>query len=332
MPWPVKTAALAALAAGLALAPPLAAQDTTLTLTKMVDVYDGQPLPLAPYEVRPGDTLSRILRRRGLNGPQALDLARRLNPGLVDADRLAVGQTLVLPGAREGELGEVVRVYERPQAGQSPARVVVWRKPDLADYPSGNEGPLGSEGAVVYRTVKIRPGDTLERLLRREGMDAPLIYNHLLKIVLNLNPQIKDPDLILAGAEVRLPAAGNYLAPLAGVGVADIKARAADQAALRLARRSSPLRLPTAAAESPKKALARVLADLGAEVEAGGEFPVAAFPGGRRVVIDWENRLPGKARLALPPGTAVFTPRRGESLEAALPRLLTALRLKTLDK
>jgi hypothetical protein len=99
----------------------------------------------------------------------------------------------------------------------SPAAAAVPRAPAASGgapprFP-GNEGPLSTApDGTVYRTVKVRPGDTLERLMRREGLDHNLIYRHLLKLTVELNPGLRDPDVIVAGAELRIPADGNYLA------------------------------------------------------------------------------------------------------------------------
>jgi cell envelope opacity-associated protein A len=75
-----------------------------------------------------------------------------------------------------------------------------------------NQGPLETNHAgVTYRTVKVRKGDTLERLLRREGLDKNLIYPHLIKLTVQLN-DLKSPNVISTGAELKIPALGNYLA------------------------------------------------------------------------------------------------------------------------
>ncbi|MDR1394868.1 MAG: LysM peptidoglycan-binding domain-containing protein [Deltaproteobacteria bacterium] len=72
---------------------------------------------------------------------------------------------------------------------------------------SGNDGPIeqASDG-TVYRTVRIRRGDTLEKILRREGVDPNLIYRQLIKVTLSLNPELKNPNIIATGAEIRIPA------------------------------------------------------------------------------------------------------------------------------
>jgi hypothetical protein len=73
-----------------------------------------------------------------------------------------------------------------------------------------------AQDGTVYRTVTVRRGDTLEKLLRREGLDRDLIYRHLIKLTVSLNPGLKNPNLIVAGAELRIPTTGDYLASLGG--------------------------------------------------------------------------------------------------------------------
>ncbi len=247
------------------------AADHTITLTKMVEVYEFEDLRVAvdQYRVARGDGLLKLLRERGVLTSSAdeakmLRLVKDLNPGLTDVNALEVGQVLNLPslpnaeeaapGADPAQMTETVKVYERSQSSQQPAKVVVRRHqpagaaaPDSAaeaatasastssassgdlDFPSGNAGPLSVDpgSQVVYRTVKVRPGDTLEKLMRREGMDSDLIYRHLIRITKRLNPDVRNADLILAGAELKIPAAGAYLTALAGVNPQEVKTAAA---------------------------------------------------------------------------------------------------------
>jgi LysM repeat protein len=63
---------------------------------------------------------------------------------------------------------------------------------------------------TVFRTVTVRKGDTLEKLLRREGVDPKLIYRTLIKVTLSLNPELRDPNVIAVGAELRIPSLGGY--------------------------------------------------------------------------------------------------------------------------
>jgi hypothetical protein len=80
-----------------------------------------------------------------------------------------------------------------------------------------NEGELSTApDGTVYRTVRVRQGDTVERLLRREGLDPDLIYRHLIKLTAEINPGLRNPNMIIAGATLRIPAQGAYLAAYTG--------------------------------------------------------------------------------------------------------------------
>lgn len=357
------------------------AANHTITLTKVVEVYEFEDVKvfINLYEVRRGDSISDILRERGVldaMGDEArmLRLVKNLNPELSDLNKIQPGQVLQLPTELAGESDEAyeaapvsadppiepatvtdtVKVYERSQPGQQSAKIVVMRhRPgqgtvELAsgaagvaqaaatsalDFPSGNSGPLAMEPGtgVVYRTVKIRRGDTLERLLRREGMDNGLIYAHLLKLTLELNPEIQNQDLIFTGAELRIPASGDYLAAI-GANPAAVK-----EAALARAEGRKPeegrgvLDLPNPATETAKNSLAIIFTRLGGHIDMRGrlvvprkglesiefntaQIPMVELPGERRVILDLERRLSYDTARALRamPGYGVFWPIRGD--------------------
>ena len=215
---------------------------------------------------------------------------------------------------------------------------------DLLDFPSGNIGPLFREQSskVVYRTVRIRPGDTLERLLRREGLPRAAIYRHILKITLELNPEIKNPDLILAGKELRIPAAGEYLT------AAGLDPREVREAALAINQRRRPApvamvastaenvrRLPDEEAETAKNSLGLIFTRLGDRVENQGslrldgaeenfELDAKAYPviytiSGAKLVLDLGSTLPRSTLEALRSRNFnVFRTRRGESLDRVI--------------
>ncbi|MDR1044385.1 MAG: LysM domain-containing protein [Candidatus Adiutrix sp.] len=403
-----------------------ATADHTITLSKVVEVFEFENLKVAvdQYQVQRGDSLSRLMRKRGLLKPggdegQLMRLVRSLNPDLRDLNRLEVGRVLNLPvlpdqsaevapaaaaspenkAARAGAPWpagpQLVKSYERPQSSQKSAEIRVMRDrslapPDLVqsvpaapevagdpsrpasagepegsgppapagpapaagplDFPSGNAGPLArAEGSgVVYRSVRLRRGDTLERLLRREGLPRDVIYGHLLKVTLELNPEIKDPNLIFAGAEIKIPAAGDYLAALAGLNPEEVKSAAADIARGRRPSggpgagagraRAEVLELPDEAVLSAQSSLGLIFTRLGGRVESLGRvllpaesaglqldtsaFPLAELPGGRRLVLDLGSRLPQAAVRSLRgQGYQVFRSGPRESLDRALSRL-----------
>jgi hypothetical protein len=129
----------------------------------------------------------------------------------------------------------------------------------------GNEGELSTASdGTVYRTVKVRSGDTLERLLRREGLDPDLIYRHLIRLTVDINPGLRNPNMIMTGAELRIPAIGPYLAAYGGgpelVQVADagpsVATDAPPAAAPRRGRRGARREQPAAAVPTAASAQA----------------------------------------------------------------------------
>ena len=231
--------------------------EQTITLTKKVEVYDLEETNGAvdQYQVKRGDSVLKILQKRGLlrggvSDEKLLDMVRRLNPNVKNLNTINVGENLNLPSAGAGKtpaLPAVKAAATSPPGDALPAAQVARQAPlgasatspasptsptSAPGFLSGNAGPLATEpnSQVVYRTVKIRPGDTLEKLLRREGMDVEMIYSHLLKTTRRLNPNMNNTDLIYAGAELKIPAAGAYLQNLAGVDPQAVKIAAAAQA------------------------------------------------------------------------------------------------------
>jgi len=244
----------------------------------------------------------------------------------------------------------VMRREARPSAGPASPSAAVSDPPEVSgeagggplDFPSGNAGALARDqvSQVVYRTVRIRPGDSLERLLRREGLPLGAIYRHMLKITLDLNPEIKNPDLILAGSELRIPAAGDYLT------AAGLDPREVREAALAISQRRRPApvrlaagaaetarRLPGEEAEAIKNALGLIFTRLGDRVENQGglrlagealeldtrTYPVIYTLSGVKLVLDLGSTLPQPTLAALrSQDFRIFRTRRGEPLEKIL--------------
>lgn len=58
----------------------------------------------------------------------------------------------------------------------------------------GTVGPCGAAGCVVHI---VRSGDTLGRIARRFGVS--------IRAILDVNPQLQDPNLIVTGQTLSLP-------------------------------------------------------------------------------------------------------------------------------
>lgn len=284
-----------------------------------------QPAEVRILRNRPSESLALAQNALGAQNLTTTDAGQlQTSPADPDASSdLALSQAIIQPPVIIG--GELAA---RAGSGNGASSTAV------TDYLSGNAGELSMDASsgVVYRAVKVRQGDTLEKLLRREGMHRDLIYGHLLKVTLRLNPDIKNQDLILAGAEIRIPAAGNYLTAMAGVDPEEVRSAAAAVAerrrpqgggagggANRLASSSSGAArsaaktttaavasLPDENSESAKNTLSLLFTRLGEKVDSRGqailrnelgggvELNTSAFP-----VVQLRNGI----RLALDPGS-----------------------------
>ncbi|MDR1110584.1 MAG: LysM peptidoglycan-binding domain-containing protein [Deltaproteobacteria bacterium] len=245
------------------------------------------------------------------------------------------------PGADETPAASPAAPLPRPQAAAA----------------SANEGPLATAAdGTVYRTVKVRPGDTLERLLRREGLDRDLIYRQLIKLTVALNPGLRNPNLIVAGAELRIPTSGGYLAggsPPAAVAVAPAGPAPPAAAPPPLApaageKYSTPTKrlpagpLPTMDSLNARSAIGIVFTRLGETMVGKGRLflpldepphfdidtattPILELGSGRKIVLDFSSAIPAdlaKRFVAKYGEYAIFQPERRETLDKALGRLL----------
>ena len=173
-PAPLLLAALVALAPAAArTAEPPPPQGTRLHFEKTLFV---QTTPTGRVfaesrRVRPGESLSRILRREYRVSeaalPEFLEAFRALNPG-VDPDRLAPGQVVRVPFKIEERLG----------------------------------GPGAGPRAETYT---VRPGDSLWRILRRRYGVPRGRMGAAVAAVVRANPDLRDPNRLLVGQRLRIP-------------------------------------------------------------------------------------------------------------------------------
>jgi len=140
---------------------------------------------LYTYTVKKGDTLSSIIKNiPGITEediPHNYQLIKELNPSLPDNDQLEVGQSLLLPGK------PVTAAQEKAEEN----------KPEVSSR-------LSSTQPKYY---KIRTGDTLFRIIRRElKIDTNINdIRKTLKTIKSINPSIKNVNRIYAGTVIKLP-------------------------------------------------------------------------------------------------------------------------------
>lgn len=125
------------------------------------------------WVVKSGESLERIARQALGNGKRWPEIAK-LN-GIENPDKIIIGQTLQLPG-------------QFAPAAVDPVRVDAPAAPKVAAAPAGG------------REYVVKKGDMLSVIAQRELGSAKLW-----KEIAALNPKV-DPDRLLVGARLRLPA------------------------------------------------------------------------------------------------------------------------------
>lgn len=136
------------------------------------------PQKLYNYTVKKGDTLSSIIRN--IPGITEADLfnnykiIKELNPNLKKPDRLEVGQSLVLPGRPVTEGAETGHIAQ-------------------ADI-----------SRPAFQNYKIKRGDTLYKIIRRELKVDHANVKEILQTVKAINPNIRNVNRIYAGDTIKL--------------------------------------------------------------------------------------------------------------------------------
>ncbi|MDR1080769.1 MAG: hypothetical protein LBQ79_07360 [Deltaproteobacteria bacterium] len=248
---------------------------------------EAEPTAKAPEEPLPEGTFRLVVGEAAEAAPSGAEAGPIPPQASTQAPSGAPGRT----GAMTPAVPAVAAPVQEP--APEPAGRAGSRRRSRASQAPSNPGELSTAAdGTVYRTVKVRSGDTLERLLRREGLDPDLIYRHLIRLTVDINPGLKNPHMIMTGAELRIPAIGPYLAAYGGgpelVQVADASDAVASDAApaansrrrTRERRRSRRDQAPPVQAEAPAAAQA-----------AGGRFRIntARLPAAPLPTADSQN-------------------------------------------
>lgn len=160
-------------------------------------VAEVPPSGARDYVVKSGDTLSEIAQRE-LGSSRRWQEIVALNPGL-DPARLRSGKTIRLPGdARVAGGGSAPKSAPAPKA----------------------EGPKKETVAASGRTHKVGKGENLWKIAERTLGDGKRW-----KEIAALNPSV-NPDKLVLGQVLKLPAGSTGAAPSAGTRVAAKKPQA----------------------------------------------------------------------------------------------------------
>lgn len=273
----------------LSLSGALWAEEGTVSMS-LVKTAEG-PKPRGKTQVhvvKKGEHLWKILRKKGmLDGPRSRELVEatlELNRGNRDLNLLRPGDRILLPIIDEAA------PTDPPQGG-----------------PSRGEAPKAREAAPekarkTFEVVKVKPGQSLIGIIEaRYRLSQSDLHNTYLPRFKELNPRIKDINLIVPGQRLRLPipeALEQGSAQVAPASLDEEKHDAADQG----------LRITSAT-------LARLFSSMGEDwidrgrhflpLKAGGQieldaelFPLLSLSTGMMVLVDLKGGLPDKiARL-----------------------------------
>lgn len=154
---------------------PVLALSEDITLIKRASRKGSPPGESTRYVVKPGDTLQKIFLKDF--GAKPGDLSslyrefRRINPNVTNLDRLRTNSSIAIP--------KVQRKVGRVQTPMKDAS---------GDY------------------IVIRQGQHLAKVLREVyGLSDDAIFKRYIKKIRELNPHIKNLNLVMAGQKIRLP-------------------------------------------------------------------------------------------------------------------------------
>jgi len=290
--------------------PALSEEEPTISLVKTIIVRDYKGLKVSSdvYVVRPDDYLTRILRDRGVIDQLILDRETRdlilaLNPKLKNPNLIFPGQKLILP---VGPVEDLRGVSDRAAVA------------DKEERPS-------------YTIRRVQKGEMLVQFLQQAGIPDKEIYDEYLKRCLELNPEIKNPNLIYPGQSIKIPLFGTAGKETAAVQTAPqqektekpkpqpapqaVKAPEDDLEAKETVKTPPPPPVPDDQTLATRTALGLIFTRMGEEflstgqhflpLKAGGQitlnaapFPIIKLRNGHRIILDLEKRLPEQmARL-----------------------------------
>ncbi|KUG23499.1 hypothetical protein ASZ90_006703 [hydrocarbon metagenome] len=150
---------------------------------------------LYTYKVKKGDLLSVIVRHiPGITEKDTssnYELIKKLNPHIPNLNKLEAGQTLILPGKP---------VMEPEGKTEAKEKEIKSKKTVTTGTKSTHKIP-----SAKARYYKIKKGDGLMEIIRRELKVAEADIPQTIKIIKSLNPRIKNVNKIHPGTVIKLP-------------------------------------------------------------------------------------------------------------------------------
>lgn len=146
----------------------------------------GKNILCDPYIVQQGEWIYKIFRQKGeiseRDYPAFLDILKNINPQIGDIDQIYPGNLVLIP----------LKIL-------TPDMLPLYSSESVAiPFASISDSPL--------KTVEVRKGDTVSKLLLEFYGGNTKAYRKALKRFKTLNPHISDPNRIIVGQKIQVPA------------------------------------------------------------------------------------------------------------------------------
>jgi LysM repeat protein len=243
----------------------------------------GREVVYERYQVKKGDYIWKIMRRRGLlekpNFTELYDEVKKLNPSLTNLDLIHPGETILIPLNIVSAKG----YEEEKELDREPEKELIdLDEEDLEDY-------------------VVKPGDSLTKIIKNKfDLPSDFAYEDYLKLVQKFNPALTNPDLIFPNQVIRLPIYSPEMVRM------PIKPQPEKPAPRKP---PPPIKKDSAEILALKQGLKTIFNQMGEEwvdsgeqfipLKSGGQvnlqadsFPILSLNNGRRIIVDTSNELP----------------------------------------
>jgi hypothetical protein len=243
----------------------------------------GREVVYERYQVKKGDYIWKIMRRRGLiekpNFTELYDEVKKLNPSLTNLDLIHPGETILIPLNIVSAKG----YEEEKELDREPEKELIdLDEEDLENY-------------------VVKPGDSLTKIIKNKfDLPSDFAYEDYLKLVQKFNPALTNPDLIFPNQVIRLPIYSPEMVRM------PIKAQPEKPAPRKP---PPPIKKDSAEILALKQGLKAIFNQMGEEWVDGGEqfiplksggqvnlqadsFPILNLNNGRRIIVDISKELP----------------------------------------
>ena len=292
----------------------------SISLTKTAgigkDIYevDNKKVLAEEYTIKEGEWVWQVLRQKGLlerrNLSELLLVLQALNKSISKLDLVHPGEKIIIP------------LKIAPVAGA----------PVLAAPPPPVKASIEELKDLDLENYTVEQGDSLTRVIKgRYDVPTSYLYNEYLGMVKRLNPSIRDLNIIHPGQKIRLPIYSPEIVrkPIKTVAAQKPKEEVED---VKEKKATSTLAYD----------LGVIFTEMGEEwvqtgehfipLKSGGQidlkavsFPILSLRNGSRVIVDLNNKLPGKMAKLIESSWGnyrVLHLEEGDSLRSVLDKIL----------